>query len=217
MKKLIPYTLTHLFLNSFCDIMVNRIITHIILIVSVLSISIVFAGYYGDVVKVGTYENNQYLNWRQLSVNYTLTGNVESMSIDQDTVSNDTITVTVTNPGDLYLYIRSIYINEKHHNVYSGNSYVFDANGYFYYNRRVPSGGFGVIRLNTELADLTPKDDVYDVTVVTNRGDLEKSFLIETSTFQSPSILNSLTPYLIPILLVSYASIYYYRRFQIPN
>ena len=197
--------------------MVNRIITHIILIVSVLSISIVFAGYYGDVVKVGTYENNQYLNWLQLSVNYTLTGNVESMSIGQDTVSNDTITVTVTNPGDLYLYIRSIYINEKHHNVYSGNSYIFDANGYFYYTRRVPPSGFGVIRLNTESADLTPKDGVYDVKIVTNRGELEKSFLIENSTFQSPSILNSLTPYLITILLVSYASIYYYRRFQLPN
>ncbi len=194
--------------------MVNRILAHIILIVLVLSISVVFAGYYGDVVKVGTYQST-YRNWWQLPTNYSLTGNVESMSFGQDIIPNDTITITVTNSGDLYLYIRSISINEKYHNVYTMNSYIFDANGYFRYTRRVPPGGFGVIRLSTESADLTPKNGVYDVKVMTNRGELEKSFLIENSTFRNTSILNSLTPYLIIILLTSYVSLYYYRRFQI--
>tara|TARA_B100001971_G_C18078884_1_gene477176 strand:- start:221 stop:640 length:420 start_codon:yes stop_codon:yes gene_type:complete len=139
------------------------------------------------------------------------------MSFGQDNIPNDTITITVTNPGDRYLWVRSIYINEENHNVNTVNSYIFDANGYFYYSRIVPPGGYGVIRLSTASADLTPKDGVYDVKVITNVGVLEKSFLIENSTFRNPSFLNSLTPYLVAILSTFYVSIYYYQRFKIPE
>lgn len=182
-----------LLLRSFCDIIIKRIIAHIILIISVLSIRLVFAGYYGNVVKAGT------------------------MSFGQYNIPNDTITITVTNPGDRYLWIRSIYINEKYHNVNTVNSYIFDANGYFYYSRIVPQGRYGVIRLSTASADLIPKDGVYNVKVITNAGVLKKSFLIENSTFQNTSILDSFIPYFAAILFTFYVGICYYRRFQIPE
>jgi len=194
----------------------KRIISHIILIISVLSISLVFTGYYGNVVKAGSYEYTN-RDWWQVPSNYSFTSNVETMSFGQDNIPNDTITITVTNPGDRYLWVRSIYINEENHNVNTVNSYIFDANGYFYYSRIVPPGGYGVIRLSTASADLTPKDGVYDVKVITNVGVLEKSFLIENSTFRNPSFLNSLTPYLVAILSTFYVSIYYYQRFKIPE
>ena len=194
----------------------KRIIVHIILIISTISIILVFAGYYGNVVKAGSYGYTND-NWWQVPANSSLSGNVETMSFGQDNIPNDTITITVTNPGDRYLWVRSIYINEENHNVNTVNSYIFDANGYFYYSRIVPPGGYGVIRLSTASADLTPKDGVYDVKVITNVGVLEKSFLIENSTFRNPSFLNSLTPYLVAILSTFYVSIYYYQRFKIPE
>ncbi len=208
--------LIHLYIYGFCDIMVNRIIAHMILIVSVLSLSIIFAGYYGNVVEVITYDNTDF-DWWQLPANYSITGNVESISFGQDILPNDTITITVTNSGDFYWWIQSIQINEENHNVDAANSFIFDSDGYFYYTRIVPPGGFGVIRLNTESVDLTPKDGVYDVAIITNGGVLAKSFVIENSTFRNPSFLNSLTPFLIVILFTSYVSLHYYRRFQIPE
>ena len=55
--------------------MVNHIIAHMILIVSVLSLSIIFVGYYGNVVEVITYDNTDF-DWWQLPANYSITGNV---------------------------------------------------------------------------------------------------------------------------------------------
>ena len=192
----------------------KRIIVHIILIICTISIILVFAGYYGNVVKAGSYgyAND---NWWQVPANSSLSGNVETMSFGQDNIPNDTITITVTNPSNRFLWVRSIHINEKNHNIDTMRSYIFDANGYFYYSRIVPPGGYGVIRLSTPPADLTTKDGAYDVMVITNAGVLEKSFLIENSTFRNPSILNSLTPYIVAILFTFYVGIYYYRRFQI--
>ncbi len=190
----------------------KRIIAHIILIISIMPMILVFAGYYGNVVKAGIYEHDN-SNWWQVPANYSLSGNVETMSFGQDNIPNDTITITVTNPSDRYLWIRYISINEKSHNIDTIRSYIFDANGYFYYSRIVPPRGYGVIRLSTSPADLTANDGTYDVMIITNAGVLEKSFLIENSTFRDPSILNSLTPYIVAILFTFYAGIYYYRRF----
>jgi|TARA_B100001971_G_scaffold37483_1_gene32475 hypothetical protein len=192
----------------------KRIIVHIILIISTISIILVFAGYYGNVVKAGSYGYTND-NWWQVPANSSLSGNVETMSFGQDNIPNDTITITVTNPSNRFLWVRSIHINEKNHNIDTMRSYIFDANGYFYYSRIVPPGGYGIIRLSTLPADLTTKDDAYDVMVITNAGVLEKSFLIENSTFRNPSVLNSLTPYIVAILFTFYVGIYYYRRFQI--
>ena len=194
----------------------KRVIAYFILIISVLSFSLVFSGYYGNIVKEGTYESTTF-NWWQVSTNDSLTANIEKISFGQDNIPNDTITITVTNPTGRYLWIRSIYINEENHNVDTLTSHIFDANGYFYYTRIVPPGGFGAIKVSTKSIDLTPKDGIYDVRVITNAGILEKSFLIDTSIFRNPSILNSLTPYLVAILIASYVSVYYHRRFKIPE
>ncbi|MFQ6135413.1 MAG: hypothetical protein ACE5KU_06355, partial [Nitrososphaerales archaeon] len=86
--------------------------------------------------------------------------------------------------------------------------------GNFYFSRTVPVGGFGILKLDTQPADLTPEDNVYNVSMRTNIGMLKKSFEVDSKTYRNPSDFEPFTPHIFTLLFGSFVGVYYYRRFR---
>ncbi len=194
--------------------MVSRLAAHGLLVFSVIIAGVAISWVYGGVIKETDADKNTPLLQQRPRVAYRLGGRIESLSFENRVDTNDTVTITVRNIGNIPLRIREITINEERHTVNPYSTYVFDINGNFYISGTVPAGGYGVIKMAATPLDLMPEGHVHDVHMRTTVGSMDESFAVIDSTYPNPPGLEVFTPYILALMFVSFVSVFYYRRFK---
>lgn len=190
-----------------------RLISHTLLILSIVAFSIVMADVYGGAVKTYDHQKNQTTVQQPHLQYYNPLGKVESLRFEHRIELNDTVTVTVRNLGNIPISIQDILVNDMRH--LSGiEGYIFDQEGNFYFDNTIPAGGFAILKTDTIPEDLKPTDNNYNITVKTSIGDLSEIFPAGAKTYPNPSTFEPFAPYFLVSLVGGTISVFYYRRFK---